>query len=61
MIKAEKNKVEMAGSLETISAEFIAIQRAFIVRASQEAMDDTSAEARRAIQLYESWTATAKN
>lgn len=61
MIKAEKNKVEMAGSLETISAEFIAIQRAFIIRASQEAMDDTAAEARRAIQLYESWTAEAKN
>lgn len=61
MIKAEKNKVEMAGSLETISAEFIAIQRAFIVRASQEEMDDTAAEARRAIQLYESWTAEAKN
>lgn len=61
MIKAEKNKVEMAGSLETISAEFIAIQRAFIVRASQEVMDDTAAEARKAIQLYESWTAEAKN
>lgn len=60
MIKAEKNKVEMAGSLETISAEFIAIQRAFIVRAS-EAVNDAATEARKAIQLYESWTATAKN
>lgn len=45
MIKAEKNKVEMAGSFETISAEFVAIQRAFIVRVSQEEIDDSAREA----------------
>lgn len=61
MIKAEKNKVEMAGSFETISAEFVAIQRAFIVRVSQEEIDDSATEVRKAFQLYESWTAEAKN
>lgn len=61
MIKAEKNKVEMAGSFETISAEFIAIQRAFIVRVSQEEIEDSATEARKAFQLYDSWTAKAKN
>lgn len=61
MIKAIKNKVEMAGDLETISAEFIAIQRAFIEKASREGMKDGAADARRAIQLYESWTRAASN
>lgn len=60
MIKAIKNKVEMAGDLETISAEFIAIQRAFIEKAALEC-SESSTTAKKAIQLYESWTRAASN